>query len=187
MPVSYTHLEYGYDMSTMDYMDLFRVQAAYQTMITWQGEGYTSLKGFRSANPQWRAKQYSFDPLKMSINDMLDIAIAIEKRIGDNRNIAKLQFNSSIVEIPYAWDHRGCRLAIEKYVKEINPDAFWVDKERMSNIPFLCESNGCTEEELKAMFFGTENLAYCGFLCGTFAVSYTHLTHFNCIFFLETI
>lgn len=160
-------VEYGYDMSVVDYMDMFRVQSVYQTIVYWQAAGYLSLKGYLSAIPQWRSIQYNFNPREISIEKMVEIAIAVEEHVGDNRNIANMQFNSPIIELPFAWQHRGCRISIEKYLKELNPDAYWCDKETMSNIPFLCETNGVTEEELKRKVFASEYFAYTScFLAG---------------------
>ena len=172
-------VEYGFDVDRIDYMDMFRVNAVNQAAIMWQASGYKAMEGYICALPQWRTIQYYFDPLIMSMEKMLDIAVHLEEFVGDNSVIATMQFNSPVIEVPYAWQHRSCAESIKKYLEEINPDAYWCDKERLSNVPYICATNGVTEEELKKLFFGTEYFCYTSCflpgLCMTVPVDRRHM------------
>ena len=153
-------VEYGRE-AVVDYMDMFRVQAANQELMRRQIQGWTSLEGFQQALPQWRAIQYTFDPRRMSMQQMLAVAKDIEAAIGDDRDLARLEFRSPVIELPLCWEHPKIREAIDKYVAGVKPGGcVCIDSERGSNLPYVALCNGVSEDEIKDKVFGTEYLNY---------------------------
>jgi allophanate hydrolase subunit 1 len=153
-------VEYGREMH-VDYMDMFRIQAANQELMYRQIVGWTSLEGFLGALPQWRTIQYTFDPRIMPMKRMVDIAKDIEEAVGDDRNIARMEFNSPIIELPLCWEHSAVKKAIEKYLREIRPGgAPNIDSKKLSNVPYIAQCNGISEEEVKEKIYGTDWFSY---------------------------
>lgn len=153
-------VEYGLEM-TADYMDVFRVQAAYQEITSRQAGGWTAVTGLIEVLPQWRSIQYTFDPRVMSLRDAVEVARDVELSIGDSRSIGRMEFSSQLIEVPLCWEHSNVKKAIEKYLRELKPDgAVNIDRDRLSNIPYLAMYNGTSEEDVKEKFFGTEYFCF---------------------------
>ena len=81
------------------------------------GMGWTSLKGFIQALPMWKSIQYTFDSIVMSMEKMVEVAKDIEESVGNIKNIAKMEFNSPLIEMPLCWEHSEIKRAIEKYLQ----------------------------------------------------------------------
>ncbi len=153
-------VEYGREME-LDYMDMFRIQAVNQEVMMRQVVGYSCMEGFLQALPQWRTIQYTFDTRRVSIAKIVEIAKDIERAVGDSRNISQMVFNSKIIELPLCWEHDAIKVAIGKYLKEIRPEgAANIDREKLSNVPYIAQCNGISPEEVKEKIYGTDWFAY---------------------------
>lgn len=154
-------VEYGKDFTEVDYMDMFRVQAVDGEIKKRQVAGYSDMEGFLQALPQWKSIQYTYDPRVTTMEKMVELAIDCEEAVGDTRHISKVVFNSPIFELPMCWEHSLVKTAIEKYLREIRPEgAVNIDQKKLSNVPYIAQCNGISEEEVKEKIYGTDYFAY---------------------------
>ncbi|MDP4847290.1 MAG: carboxyltransferase domain-containing protein, partial [Akkermansiaceae bacterium] len=65
------------------------------------------------------------------------------------------EVESRVVHLPLAWDDPSTQLAIERYMKGVNPNAPWCP----SNIEFIRRINGLDSiEQVKEIVYSTEYL-----------------------------
>jgi urea carboxylase len=102
--------------------------------------------------PGVRSLQIHIDANKISLKDALKKVIELNGYLDDLKDA---QVPSRIVSMPLSWDDPQIRLAVERYHKNVRPDAPWCP----SNIEFIRRINGLeSEEEVKKIIFGASYL-----------------------------
>ncbi len=107
----------------------FRIQALMEAVKA------AGLPGILDLTPGIRSLQVHFDPRAVDQDRLLDAVVALEKGLPplDDREV-----ESRIVHLPLSWDDPATKLAIEKYMQSVRPDAPWCP----SNIEFIRRING---------------------------------------------
>ncbi|MFZ5537121.1 MAG: urea carboxylase [Pseudomonadota bacterium] len=97
--------------------------------------------------PGIRSLQIHYDPRALPLDALLAALLCAEEELPE---IADLVVPSRIVHLPLAWDDSQTRLAIEKYMQSVRPDAPWCP----SNIEFIRRINGLdTIDEVMRVVF----------------------------------
>lgn len=93
------------------------------------------LPGIVDMTPGIRSLQLHFDPSAIGQRELIDAVLAADEALGDTD---QLVVPSRTVWLPLSWDDPATRLAIEKYMQSVRPDAPWCP----SNIEFIRRING---------------------------------------------
>ena len=110
------------------------------------------LPGIIDLTPGIRALQVHFDPRLLPAAELLATLEQAEAGLPDND---AFEVPSRIVHLPLSWDDPATRLAIERYMRGVRPDAPWCP----SNIEFIRRINGLdTVDEVKRIVLGAEYL-----------------------------
>jgi urea carboxylase len=103
--------------------------------------------GIRELTPGIRSLQIHYDNGVLALGRLLDLLTEIESGLQD---IEGLEVPARVVHLPLSWDDPSTRLAIEKYMQSVRPDAPWCP----SNIEFIRRINGLDDiEEVKRIVF----------------------------------
>ncbi|MFZ5580970.1 MAG: urea carboxylase [Pseudomonadota bacterium] len=97
--------------------------------------------------PGIRSLQVHYDPRALPLDTLIAALLRAE---DDLPEIADLTVPSRIVHLPLAWDDSQTRLAIDKYMQSVRPDAPWCP----SNIEFIRRINGLDsiDEVMRVLF-----------------------------------
>jgi urea carboxylase len=98
------------------------------------------LPGLIDLTPGIRSLQFHYDNRVLPRRQLLELLAQAEEELGDLHDFA---VPSRIVHLPLSWDDPATRLAIEKYMQSVRPDAPWCP----SNIEFIRRINGLADEE----------------------------------------
>jgi urea carboxylase len=123
----YLLIEYG--PPVLDLNLRFRVHAL-QTWLAGQ-----NLPGIVDLTPGIRSLQVHYDSRRLALKSLLDLVTAAERELPA---IEDMQLPTRIVHLPLAWNDSQTRLAIEKYMQSVRPDAPWCP----SNLEFIRRING---------------------------------------------
>ena len=123
----YLLIEYG--PPVLDLNLRFRVHAL-QTWLAAQ-----NLPGVVDLTPGIRSLQVHYDSRRLPLKTLLDLVSAAERELPA---IEDMQLPTRIVHLPLAWNDSQTRLAIEKYIQSVRPDAPWCP----SNLEFIRRING---------------------------------------------
>ncbi len=93
------------------------------------------IKGVIDLTPGIRSLQVHFDPRRVKQESLMGKIVALEQALP---NLDDMEVDSRIVHLPLSWDDPATRLAIEKYMQSVRPDAPWCP----SNIEFIRRING---------------------------------------------
>jgi urea carboxylase len=105
------------------------------------------LPGIVDLTPGIRSLQVHFDSRVLPLADLLDTLIEAE---GDLQAVEDMQVPARIVHLPLSWDDPATRLAIDRYMQSVRPDAPWCP----SNIEFIRRINGLDSiEDVKRIVF----------------------------------
>jgi len=145
-----SHVLVEYGKMELDLKLRFRIQVLFERLKTMREEQtWTFLKDL---TPGIRSVQVHYDPRKISQNEMIQKLIALEAEVSSAQD---LTVKSRIVRLPLSWDDPSTRLAIEKYMTTVRPNAPWCP----SNIEFIRRINGLDSiEEVKEIVFGAKYL-----------------------------
>lgn len=111
-----------------------------------------STRGIVDLTPGIRSLQIHFDNRALPLRVLLDILIEGE---ADLPAVEPMQVASRIVHLPLSWDDPATRLAIDKYMQSVRPDAPWCP----SNIEFIRRINGLDSiEEVRRIIFDASYL-----------------------------
>ena len=123
----------------------FRIQALMEAVRREMAAG--RLKGIADLTPGIRSLQVHFDPRAVEQNELIDAVVALEENLPP---VDDMEVPSRIVHLPLSWDDPATRLAIEKYMQAVRPDAPWCP----SNIEFIRRINGLAsiEDVYKVVF-----------------------------------
>lgn len=110
-----------------------------------------SIHGLIETIPGGEALLYKFDPLKLSVNALINQIVEEELKL---ENVYGQKIDTRILHLPLAFDHSLTKESINRYVKEVNPDAFYC--KNGSNLEYIADYNGLTVKELKDRFLRTQ-------------------------------
>ena len=110
------------------------------------------LAGIKELTPGVRSLQVHYDSQQISLAKLLAHLEGAEKSIDQG---SSNRVPARIVHLPLSWDDEACRLAIEKYMQSVRPDAPWCP----SNIEFIRRINGLESiEQVKDIIFDANYL-----------------------------
>ncbi|GAB4167264.1 MAG: urea carboxylase [Terrimicrobiaceae bacterium] len=137
-------VEYG--PMVLDLALRFRVQALYEYLKA------AGVRGLLDLTPGIRSLQVRYDNRTISHDHLIGLLREIEASLPPSDQMA---VPSRTVRLPLSWDDPATRLAIEKYMQSVRPDAPWCP----SNIEFIRRINGLADEdEVKGIVFGASYL-----------------------------
>ncbi len=111
-----------------------------------------NLPGIVDMTPGIRSLQIHFEPQALSMPKVIAAIFAVDYALGDTD---QLVVPSRTVYLPLSWDDSATRLAIEKYMQSVRPDAPWCP----SNIEFIRRINGLPSvEEVQRTVFDARYL-----------------------------
>jgi urea carboxylase len=140
----YLLIEYGEPV--LDLNLRFRVQE----LLAWFER--EKPKGIIDLTPGIRSLQIHYDSGKLPRTKLLDL---LERAEASLPGLDDLVIPTRIVHLPLSWDDPATRLAIEKYMKSVRPDAPWCP----SNIEFIRRINGLESiEDVKKIVFDASYL-----------------------------
>ncbi|MHA3772901.1 urea carboxylase [Verrucomicrobiota bacterium sgz303538] len=140
----YLLVEYG--PLALDLNLRFRVHA----LMTWVEQ--QKLLGVIDLTPGIRSLQIHYNSRELSRAKLLSTLQRAESELPD---IDAMEVPTRIVHLPLSWDDPATRVAIEKYMTGVRPDAPWCP----SNIEFIRRINGLASiEEVKEIVFGANYL-----------------------------
>ncbi|WP_119155223.1 urea carboxylase [Caldimonas tepidiphila] len=139
----YLLLEYG--PLVLDLELRFRVHALMQALQAERDAG--RLAGIVDMTPGIRSLQLHFDPRRLPRAELLKKLIAAEHALPA---VDRIEVPTRTVWLPLSWDDPATKLAIEKYMQSVRPDAPWCP----SNIEFIRRINGLDsiEEVYRTVF-----------------------------------
>jgi urea carboxylase len=123
----YLLVEYG--PMVLDLELRFRIHALMQAVQGLQLDGVVDL------TPGIRSLQVHFDPKQLPREALLQQLLAAEHALPRTDD---LEVPTRTVWLPLSWDDAATKLAIEKYMQSVRPDAPWCP----SNIEFIRRING---------------------------------------------
>ncbi len=94
-----------------------------------------NLPGMVDLTPGIRSLQIHFEPLALDLSALTAAIFVADDALGDTEDLV---VPSRTVYLPLSWDDSATRLAIEKYMQSVRPDAPWCP----SNIEFIRRING---------------------------------------------
>jgi urea carboxylase len=110
------------------------------------------LGGIAEMVPGIRSLQIGFDPETVAPDEVVEAVLELDRGLAD---IAGMQIPSRIVRLPLSWDDPATRLATEKYMQTVRPDAPWCPW----NIEFIRRINGLDSvDEVKNIVFDASYL-----------------------------
>ena len=135
----YLLVEYG--APVLDLELRFRVHALMEWLIRHKEPGIIDL------TPGIRSLQIHYDSRALSQSALRNLLLRAEEELP---SVDKLEVPSRIVHLPLSWDDPATRLAIDKYMQSVRPDAPWCP----SNIEFIRRINGLDSiEDVKRIVF----------------------------------
>jgi urea carboxylase len=99
-----------------------------------------NLPGIVDLTPGIRSLQIHFEPLALTAAALIAAIFVADDALGDTDDLV---VPSRTVYLPLSWDDSATRLAIEKYMQSVRPDAPWCP----SNIEFIRRINGLADIE----------------------------------------
>jgi urea carboxylase len=141
-----THLLLEFGDAELDLALRFRVDALMTALVE------RKLDGVIDVTPGVRSLQIHYQPSRLALPTLLDEVAALWARFHDARDI---KLPSRIVHLPLSWDDPATRLAIEKYMTTVRPNAPWCP----SNLEFIRRVNGLASiDEVKRIVFDASYL-----------------------------
>ena len=113
---------------------------------------HADIDGILDLTPGIRSLQLHYDSRRIGQQELLQRLIAAEAQLP---SIEAMEVPSRIVHLPLSWDDPATRLAIEKYMQSVRPDAPWCP----SNIEFIRRINGLDSiEQVREILFSASYL-----------------------------
>lgn len=135
----YLLIEYG--QLVLDLNLRFQVHA----LMTWLIAN--PLPGILDLTPGIRSLQIHYDNRILPLERLLETLIAAERELP---KVDEIEVPTRIVHLPLSWDDESTQLAIQKYMRSVNPNAPWCP----SNIEFIRRINGLDSiEQVQEIIF----------------------------------
>jgi urea carboxylase len=144
----YLLVEYG--PLVLDLNLRFRVHALMNTVQAMRDAG--ALPGIIDLTPGIRSLQIHYDSRRIPCEKLIE---TLQRAQRDMPAIEDMVVPTRTVWLPLSWDDAATRLAIEKYMQSVRPDAPWCP----SNIEFIRRINGLDSiEDVKRIVFDASYL-----------------------------
>ena len=127
----YVLVEYG--PNELDLVLRFRAHALMEALRE------AEIAGIAELVPGIRSLQVRYDPARLATARLLDALLAADARLP---HADALEVPTRILHLPLSFDDPATRLAIEKYMQSVRPDAPWCP----SNLEFIRRINGLEDE-----------------------------------------
>jgi len=127
----------------------FQVHALMRQLQSLREAG--ALPGVIDLTPGIRSLQVHYDPQQLALEALMDVLLEAASTLESATDI---EVPSRTVWLPLSWDDPATRLAIEKYMQSVRPDAPWCP----SNIEFIRRINGLAD--LQAVYDIVFNASY---------------------------
>lgn len=151
----FIQVEYGREQRA-NLLDSFRIGTINDILLK------KNIPGLIETVPGIRTNLFHFDPELLKVTELIDQIKEAEETLADVENI---QFESRLINLPIAFEDSETKRAVEKYVKEVRPDAPNVINGY--NLEYIALCNGITVQETKEKILGTEWYnSGCGFWPG---------------------
>lgn len=135
----YLLIEYG--PPVLDFELRLRAQALMHAVTA------ANLPGVIDLTPGIRSLQVHFDSRILNRDDLVERVRSLDLSLP---SLDEMTVPSRIVHLPLSWDDPACRLAIEKYMTGVRPDAPWCP----SNLEFIRRINGLDSiDDVKRIVF----------------------------------
>ncbi|GAJ30581.1 urea carboxylase [Acidomonas methanolica] len=132
--------------ATLDIALRFRVHALMQAIERAQPDGVIDL------TPGIRSLQIHYAPQRLPLSDLLVYLTDLWRDVTRTRDI---RVASRTVYLPLSWEDPACRLAIDKYMTTVRPNAPWCP----DNIEFIRRINGLRSvEDVRNIVYGARYL-----------------------------
>ena len=129
-------------------LDIPRRFKVHALMLALEGQ---KISGVRELTPGIRSLQIHYNSQEIPLAGLL---VVIEKTLI-SLTTGDLSVPSRNVYLPLSWDDEACKLAIEKYMQSVRPDAPWCP----SNLEFIRRTNGLNSiKEVKNIVFDASYL-----------------------------
>nr|WP_174506322.1 urea carboxylase [Acinetobacter sp. Marseille-Q1620] len=129
---SYLLVEYG--ELVLDLNLRFRIHA----LMQWVKE--QDIQGIIDLTPGIRSLQIHFDSIRL---DQLELLEKLKQAEAELPDIQEMQVASRTVYLPLAWEDSQTKLATERYMQTVRPDAPWCP----DNIEFIRRINGLPSKQ----------------------------------------
>ncbi len=127
-----------------------RLRFLVHLLYEWLGK--EEREGFVDVTPGIRSLQVHYDPWKITEAELVKILL---KGLTELPALEDAKVSSRVVHLPLAWDDPSTQLAIDRYMKGVNPEAPWCP----SNIEFIRRINGLeSREQVKEIVYSAEYL-----------------------------
>lgn len=151
----FLQVEYG-RLQRADLLDSFRVGTVNERLLR------KKIPGLIETVPGIRTNLFHYDPETLKTGELIGAIKAEEDALSDVEDIV---LESRLIHLPIAFEDSETRKAVEKYVKEVRPDAPNVINGY--NLEYIAMCNGVSSEEVKRMLLTTEWYnSGCGFWPG---------------------
>ncbi|WP_250494622.1 urea carboxylase [Caballeronia sp. GAWG1-1] len=141
-----THLLLELGPAELDLVLRFRGHALMQSLEALE------LPGVIDLTPGIRSLQVHYQPERLPLATLLDTVAQTWQRVLLQKD---LRAPSRIVHLPLSWDDPACRLAIDKYMTTVRPDAPWCP----SNLEFIRRINDLESiDDVKRIVFDASYL-----------------------------
>jgi urea carboxylase len=129
-------------------LDIPRRFKVHALMLALKQQG---IPGVRELTPGIRSLQIHYNSQELQLTYLLNL---IEQTVN-SLTTGDLSVPSRNVYLPLSWDDEACKLAIEKYMQSVRPDAPWCP----SNLEFIRRTNGLNSiDEVKDIVFNASYL-----------------------------
>jgi len=142
---SFLQVEYGREQQ-FDMFDSFRVHAVTDRVKS------EHIKGLIETVPALRANLYHFDPAVLSVSKLIGAIKECEKDVKSVEDVVITDLR--ILEMPIFFEDSETKKAVEKYAKDMRPDAPYVIDGY--NIKWIAKYNGVSVSEVKEKITATQ-------------------------------
>ncbi len=140
----FLQMEYGREQRA-NLQDSFRMLAVNDIILSQQ------LEGLIETVPGLRTNLFHFNPEVLSVEKLTG---AIKEAEDTLKTIDDIEVESRLISLPIAFEDSETKKAVEKYVKEVRPDAPNVIDGY--NLEYIAMCNGITVADAKRMILETE-------------------------------
>lgn len=140
----FLQIEYGREQRAL-LQDSFRMLAINDIINA------KKVNGLIETVPGIRTNLLHFDPETVSYRDLIDVVKEAEDSMP---TIDDVVLESRIIDLPIAFEDSETKKSVEKYAKEVRPDAPNIINGY--NLEYIALCNGITVSETKKMFLDTE-------------------------------
>lgn len=140
----FLQVEYGQEQRA-DLLDSFRIGKVNEKLLQ------KSIPGLIETVPGIRTNLFHYDPEILQTKDLIALIKEEEEAL---LNVENIEVESRLIHLPIAFEDSETKKAVEKYVKEVRPDAPNVINGY--NLEYIAMCNGVSVEDVKRILLDTE-------------------------------